>query len=94
MDDWLLDSDMDLYAVDGDFETGNSLEQDVIKNLNAAKGDFKQAPLAGANVQQYLDGIINTAAKRDIKLALQADDIQVKQVDYENDEIRVDAVDS
>lgn len=94
MDDWMLDYDMDLYAENGDFVVGDSLEQDVIKNLNARKGDFKQSPLIGANVMQYLDGVIDTAAKRDIKLALQADNLDVKKVDYENDNLKVDAVDS
>lgn len=93
MDDILLNSDMDVYAVNGDFVVGDSTEQDIYINLQTAKGSFKQSPLIGANVRQYLDGVINNEAKRNIRLALQADDIKIKSIEYKHGELKINAKD-
>lgn len=54
MDDILLDDDNDLLIENGDLTIGDSAIQDVALILATNKGEWKSAPLLGANLTELL----------------------------------------
>lgn len=74
MKDILLDTDGDLLIEDGDFVIGNSDTQNVESIVHNFKGEFKEYPLVGFGVINYVK--TNTSEmkfKRDLKIQLEND---------------------
>jgi len=82
--DFLLDPNTgDLLIQNGDFVIGASDEQHIFDIITSFAGDFKQFPIVGVGIQQYIKGqggnaTINTnESVNDILSQLQADGYQV-----------------
>ena len=75
--DILLNKDLDLAELLGDFETGISDEQHIELLLLAHKGEFKLEPLMGVGIANYLKApttlITRRKLEKEIKLQLEAD---------------------
>lgn len=91
--DILLDSDEDLSFKDGDFYVGNSDQQHVQHILKADKGHFRQWPLLGVGILDYVNGAVEPEVIRQlITTNLKNDNYNVKQVVVTNDyKISIDA---
>lgn len=91
--DILLDSDEDLSFKDGDFFVGNSDQQHVQHILKADKGHFRQWPLIGVGILDYVNGAVEPEVIRQlITTNLKNDNYNVKQVLVTNDySISIDA---
>ena len=80
MTDILFDNDYDLAVLNGDFEIGESVEQEVEDIIISFPGWFKQFPLVGVSAPLYLKGPANLQnLQRNIQLQLQGDGKQVQQ---------------
>lgn len=88
--DILLDADNDLAFYNGDFKTGGADMHHIEVLLITVPGAFKQSPLIGANVRSLLNGKVDVAARRDIKLQLAADGYKAKSVSIDNGTLVVD----
>ena len=76
--DILFDVDGDLAFSNGDLVVGESTNQHKQDILMAAPGHYRQSPLIGADISQYLNDAIDLGA---IKNAMRADsmvDVKVK----------------
>ncbi len=75
--DILLDSDGDLIWQDGDLVIGDSSEQNIENILAAQKGEFRQSPLVGVGILNYLSSsmtfITRRKLEREISMQLAAD---------------------
>lgn len=91
--DILLDNDEDLSFKDGDFYVGNSDQQHVQHILKADKGHFRQWPLLGVGILDYVNGAVEPEVIRQlITTNLKNDNYNVKQVLVTNDySISIDA---
>lgn len=90
--DFLLDETGDLQIANGDFVIGESTKQEIQLLLTTKKGEWKQNPLVGGNLQQFLkqrDG--QTAALREINIQLKNDGLTVNKVNIEADNLTIDA---
>lgn len=76
----LEDKHFDLDIKDGDFAIGVSDLQHIAHILEAEKGQYRQTPLVGVGVLKMLNGPISGAEKREIKMQLQGDGYQPKEV--------------
>jgi hypothetical protein len=72
--DILLDKDLDLLIKDGDFLIGESTIQEVSLILASSQGDFKNEPLIGANLIQYIrSGANQQEIKRQVTFQMELD---------------------
>lgn len=88
--DFILGADGDLQIVDGDFLVGQSDDQNVAQILKATKGSFKQFPLLGVGIELDINGLINGATKRKIRLHLDSDGYKVIGIEQEDRSINID----
>lgn len=90
--DILLNEAGDLLIEDGDFTVGQSDMQHVEHIIALAKGEFKEFPLLGFGVENYLK--TNTEPlefKRDLKVQLEYDNYKNADVELTNDyQLKVD----
>lgn len=92
--DITLDDDLDLQIVDGDFRITNTIEQEILLLINATPGSFKQFPLAGVGIVDFLASSGQQGAiRRNIKVQLEADGmvVDVCTVGQDPTDIVVDA---
>lgn len=54
MNDILLNKENDISIVNGDFQIGESEQQEIESILIAFKSEFKNTPLVGAEIQRML----------------------------------------
>ena len=54
MDDFKLNKNMDLEIKDGDFVTGDTDQQNIELILLSHKGSFKEYPILGVGITDYL----------------------------------------
>ncbi len=93
--DILVDDNNDLQVADGDFVTGQSDQQHVQHIVEAQKGEYKNDPLVGFGIINYLkrDEKILSEFKRDLKIQLENDDYKNPEIDisegFQNLEINV-----
>jgi hypothetical protein len=92
--DLVFDSNDDLSIVDGDWEIGQSDDQNIQAILQAEKGQFYQYPLLGYGVSGRLYGPFRKNDERKaIREALQRDNYNVVSlIINDGPEIFVDAV--
>lgn len=54
MKDLVLDKDNDIKILNGDFDTSESEMQEVSLILQSTQGEWKESPVLGPNLYQYL----------------------------------------
>lgn len=92
--DITLDEDLDLQFVNGDFRLTDTIEQEILLLINATPGSFKQFPLAGVGIVDYLASAGQQGAiRRAIKVNLEADGMVVDTctVGIDPTDIQIDA---
>jgi len=92
--DILFNADGDIDCAYGDFVIGESDQQHVEDILASNKGDYKQSPLVGVGIINYLHGPISGVRRErmraDMMLQLEADGVIKPMVDVTaNGEITV-----
>ncbi len=85
-EDFLLDENGDLLIQDGDFVVGPSDGQHVEDIIQSFIGEWKQFPLVGVGLMQYLKSQNGQAAINVIKQQLQSDGYSVSTVNVKNNE--------
>lgn len=81
--DILLDETGDLKCHNGDFDIGQSDQQHIEHILEAQKGEYKEFPLVGFGIINYLKKSerIQSDFKRDLKIQLEHDGYQNPNID-------------
>ena len=93
--DILLDSNNDLQLYNGDFVIDNSDQQHVEHIVHAQKGEYKNSPITGFGVVNYLKKTnrVKSDFKRDLKIQLENDNYQNPKIDlsdgFENLKIEI-----
>lgn len=93
--DILLDETGDLKFHNGDLDFGQSDQQHIEHILEAQKGEYKEFPLVGFGIINYLkqSNRIQSDFKRDLKIQLEYDGYQNSTIDlsagFENLKIEV-----
>ena len=54
MKDILIDTENDIKIINGDFDVGESEMQEVGLILQSTQGEWKQSPILGPNLYQYI----------------------------------------
>lgn len=84
--DILHNSDGSFVIIDGDLVIGQSDEHHVEAILLAQKGDYKQHPLVGVGLANYinspLSGVDRLRLEREVRLQLEADNAREIKVKY------------
>lgn len=96
MNDIILDEDLDLAVSAGDFVIGDSEEQHQQLILIASQGSFRESPLTGVNIAQYIKTGFTQAQidklRQKIRLQLQYDGYQRSVVKINSfDDIQLNA---
>lgn len=93
MTDLMLDEEDDLLLDDAlqDFVLGASEVQHQRLLLMCSKGAFKENPDACVGVLRYLEDENPTALLREVRLQFSADGMNVQQVAFENNSLKVNA---
>jgi hypothetical protein len=89
--DILTDDTGDLVIESGDFKVAESDYHHIRDIMIAAPGHYKQSPLVGANIRMEVNGAIDGNFRRELRLQLQADGFNVKQIKEVNGILDVDA---
>lgn len=72
----------DLVVEGGDFYIAFSQFQHIAHIIEAEPGQYKQWPLLGFGVRNYLNGIVDGAVRRKLQLQLESDGHQVRELTY------------
>jgi hypothetical protein len=90
--DIITDNDSDLNISNGDLLISESDSQHIDHILTANKGHFKQNPLIGAGIIEFIN---NSASEQEIrqriKLQLESDGFSVRQIKISSGNIEIDA---
>lgn len=90
--DILLDSNNDLKIENGDFVMGDSTYQNQKCLLLAAKGDYKQFPLIGVDVFNWLNDDRPEDMMREVRIQFSNDGMRVNKMDVNYpSNIKIDA---
>jgi hypothetical protein len=93
--DIILDDDGDLLFTNGDFTVGYSDAMHQEHIIEANRGYYKESPLLGVYLFQYLKSAgLQAEIKRQIQINLEDDNYQVNKVNVSNTEtmnIEIDA---
>lgn len=82
MKDFLLDSNNDIEVSNGDFVISDSDQQHIEAILLDHKGEYKEFPLLGFGIRNYLKSNVSEIAfKRDLKIALEYDNYVKAKID-------------
>ena len=83
--DILLDDTGDLLIENGDFVVGDSNQQHVESILLSQKGEFKEFPLVGFGIVNYIKSDTpEVKFKRDLKIQLEYDGFNNAKIDLSN----------
>ena len=88
--DILLDENNDLQIVDGDFVIGDNDLQLVKHVLTAFKGEYKNAPTLGVGIAFLKGGQLTQRLKREMKLQLESQGLDLKTVELIGDELKIE----
>lgn len=92
MTDILLDTNNSPAFDQGDWATGYSDEQHKLLLLLTAQGEWKESPDVGVGPFRFLEGENPQALLREVRQQFTADGMEVKNLNYENGQLKVDAV--
>lgn len=92
VNDILLDETGDLKIVNGDIVIGESTNQHQRLMLLASKGNFKQVPLIGVGLIDYLNDENPGALKTEIRKQLTSDYQLIKRLEIVNGQINIEAI--
>lgn len=90
--DFLLDDTNDLQIANGDVVLNDSTQQDINLLLTTKKGEWKQNPLVGANIQEYLkqrNGL--SGALQEVRQQLQQDGLRINTAKISGSNLNIDA---
>lgn len=74
MTDIILDTDAQLLSFDGDILQGDGVNQHLLYLIASAPGHWKEFPLVGVGIYNYLQGTVSPLRiERDIIAQLKAD---------------------
>ena len=94
--DLLVNDFGDLDIINGDFNVGFSDEQHVEHISLSNKGHYKQHPLIGVGIEDYLNSPFSLITKqkleREISIQLKSDKAKDVVVNYNSDKLKVSAV--
>lgn len=82
MKDFLLGEDGDFIIENGDLKIGDCIQDNAILIIDSAKGDFKQFPEVGCNLQNRLKGINDEESLNRLKADI-LDQLKVDGIDAE-----------
>ena len=85
MKDILIDEGNDLRLLAGDFEVGNSDNQQQQAILTTEKGEWKEHPEVGVGIAQMLADDLYTETLIEIKKQLEYDGMQINDVALQED---------
>lgn len=91
MTDILLTNNNELEIVDGDFNIGFSDDQHKRLLLQTAQGEWKIRPDVGVGPYRFLEGENPEALLRETRQQFTADGMEVKNLTYENGQLKIDA---
>lgn len=88
-----LEDDLDLKIVNGDFIVANSDQNHIINICKANIGAFKQFPLLGVGIDNYIGSVgQKQILKRAISVQLESDGFKVNRIETRNeDDYYIDA---
>lgn len=81
--DFLVDSENDLLVENGDLKIGSSDIQNAHHLIRASKGDYKEFPQKGCDIDSYLASV---GLEQDIRRNIQ---IQLEDEGYKVDDIKI-----
>lgn len=90
--DIMLDENMDLRIVNGDFVVAESSYQQQKILLLADKNEFKENPTTGVGIETYLDDEEPADMHREIRLQFAKDGMDVKSIKTIEGKLNIDAV--
>lgn len=91
MNDFKLNTNLDMETANGDFVTGNSTNEHQELLLWSGKGEWKENPTIGVGVAFYLKDENPNDLLGEIKKEFERDGMTVREVKIEGDNIKVDA---
>lgn len=80
MKDILVDENNELKIINGDFSIGDSASQSVEQILISRRGDWKESPQVGCDIQRSKNGVIGRFLERNIRVQLEADGFSVEKL--------------
>ncbi len=91
--DILLNDDNTLKIVGGDFVIGESSEQHVSLLAGTSQGEWKQSPLTGRKLSDYLldENLSKTRLKHIINVQLELDGAAKKEINVTPENIEINA---
>lgn len=92
MNDILLTDDFGMFFRDGDFVVGESLRQTQMLLLVTNKGEWKQNPIMGIGVLNYIETHNAGKLQREIRSQFSLDGMQVSSVNMDGSILHVEAV--
>ncbi|CAM1355963.1 hypothetical protein [Tenacibaculum halocynthiae] len=87
MEDFKLNEEMDLAFENGDFSIENTDQQNIELILLTHKGSFKEYPILGVGITDYLKSpeiISRLRLENEINNQLEYDNFTIKEVDVNN----------
>lgn len=90
--DILLDDDMDVQIIDGDFVVNESTSQHQKILILSDKAEFKEVPMRGVGARRYLEDSDPSNLAREIRTEFTLDGMKVNQIKIASDlSIQIDA---
>lgn len=87
MEDFKLDNNKDLTFKNGDFNVDDTDQQNIELILLSHKGSFKEFPILGVGITDYLKSpeiITRLRLENEISNQLEYDNFKIKEVDVNN----------
>jgi predicted translin family RNA/ssDNA-binding protein len=81
--DLILTTHNDLLFTNNDVTIGESDNQHARLLFATKKGDWTQFPNAGINIVQYLKGVFDGEARRNVRLQMEGDSYKVETLDFD-----------
>jgi hypothetical protein len=81
--DLILDTHNDLVFTNNDVTIGVSDNQHARLIMSTKKGDWTQFPNTGVGIVQYLKGVFDGEARRNVRLQMEGDGYKVDTLDFD-----------
>ena len=91
LNDVLITAEFELQIANGDFVVGNCLNQQIGCLLQAAPGAYKQSPLVGVGIDDYILDTAGDELNRTIRFQFKKDKLRIKKISIGTDQINIDA---